>query len=133
MYFPDLNFYAVLVATLVSVVIGVIWYSPKVLGDIWAKELGKKQSELTSSGFTYSVNIIFEILSTLSLAYILAFSGAETVNGALKIAGLISVVILAIAAKQYLFSKTSIRLLAIDFGYPIACLFVSAIILGYWL
>ena len=29
------NFYAILAATLVSLVVGFVWYNPKVFGTIW--------------------------------------------------------------------------------------------------
>lgn len=36
----EFNFYAVLGATLVTMVIGFIWYNPKVFGTIWMRESG---------------------------------------------------------------------------------------------
>jgi hypothetical protein len=39
------NFYAVLAATFVTLVVGFIWYNPKVFGTIWMKESGMTEEK----------------------------------------------------------------------------------------
>ena len=34
---PEINYWAVLIATASSMVVGAIWYTPKVFGTRWAK------------------------------------------------------------------------------------------------
>jgi len=41
----EFNFYAVIVATLSSLVVGFIWYNPKVFGTIWMKEIGMTEEQ----------------------------------------------------------------------------------------
>lgn len=41
----EFNFYAVLAATLVNLVIGFIWYNPKVFGTIWMRESGMTEEK----------------------------------------------------------------------------------------
>jgi hypothetical protein len=59
------NLYAVLVASLVTLLLGMIWYSPKVFGPIWMKETGlteedlKKGSMLKIFGLTLVYSILF--------------------------------------------------------------------------
>lgn len=132
MFFPDLNFYAALVIVAIDILIGMLWYSKEVFGKTWAKELGKDIKDLGRTPLTYSQNVITSILSTVALGYIFAFAGADTVFGAIKIALLISFVIASIVFKQYLFNKTSWKILVIDFGYPIVYILVAALIFGYW-
>jgi hypothetical protein len=37
---PDINYWAVILATLSSMVVGSIWYTPKVFGNYWMKTAG---------------------------------------------------------------------------------------------
>ncbi len=59
------NIWAVIVCTIINVVLGMIWYSPKVLGTIWAKENGFDLSQLKPSLLHYVGGII--------VAFILCF------------------------------------------------------------
>ena len=42
----EFNFLAILVAAISSLVVGSIWYNPKVFGTIWMREAGLIQEEL---------------------------------------------------------------------------------------
>jgi len=41
---PDINYWAVVLATLSSMVVGSIWYTPKVFGNYWMHAAGVKPS-----------------------------------------------------------------------------------------
>lgn len=43
------NFYAILAATFVSLVVGFIWYNPKVFGTIWMNETGMTEEKARQS------------------------------------------------------------------------------------
>ena len=63
----EINFLAILVAALTSLVVGFIWYNPKVFGTIWMKEAGLTQEQLENGNmskifgltFVYSLMIAF--------------------------------------------------------------------------
>ena len=67
------NFYAVLVSALVTLVVGFVWYSPKVFGTIWMNETGmteekaKQSNMLKVFGLTifYSFMLAFFIMPNL--------------------------------------------------------------------
>lgn len=61
----QVNIWAVLVCTIINVILGMIWYSPKVLGTIWAKENGFNLDQLSPSFWHYIGGII--------VAFILCF------------------------------------------------------------
>jgi hypothetical protein len=65
----EINFIALLLAGIVTLVTGFIWYNPKVFGTIWMKENNLTQEELRTGnmlkifGFTY----IFSLMITVVL------------------------------------------------------------------
>jgi len=63
----DINFLAVLVAALVPMVIGFIWYNPKVLGTAWQKETGLSDEKIKGANMV----LIFGVSFVLS--FMLAF------------------------------------------------------------
>ncbi len=42
----EINWVAVLLAAVVNMVIGGVWYAPKVFGDTWSKIVGLKESDM---------------------------------------------------------------------------------------
>lgn len=65
----EINFIALLLAAIVTLVVGFIWYNPKVFGTIWMKENNLTTEELRTGnmlkifGFTY----IFSVMITMTL------------------------------------------------------------------
>lgn len=60
----EINFLAVLVAALVTLPIGFIWYNPKVFGTIWMKETGMTEEKAKNSNMfkVFGLTIFFSFL-----------------------------------------------------------------------
>lgn len=65
----EVNYGAVLLATLSTMIVGSVWYTPKVFGNTWMKLAGLKQKELEKNGIKPIVITVFVSLIT---AYVLA-------------------------------------------------------------
>ncbi len=63
----EMNFLAVLVAALSTLVVGFVWYNPKVFGTIWMKEAGITEEKLKSS------NMILVFLLAIVYAFLISF------------------------------------------------------------
>jgi hypothetical protein len=63
---PEINYWAVLLATLSSMIVGSIWYTPKVFGTYWMKQAG-----VTPSGD--ATDAIRPIVVTLLVSFITAW------------------------------------------------------------
>jgi len=74
------NYLAVLLAGVVSMVLGFAWYSPYLLGKPWMKERGltaetlkKAQKEM---GKLYGISFVVSLITAYVLTHIMALSGA---------------------------------------------------------
>jgi hypothetical protein len=63
----DINFLAVLVAALVPMIMGFIWYNPKVMGTAWMKETGLTDEKMKGGNMA----VIFGV--SFLLSFLLAF------------------------------------------------------------
>ncbi len=61
------NIWAVIVCTVINIVLGMVWYSPKVLGTVWAKENNFDLSQLRPSFWSYFGALIVSFI----LCYVL--------------------------------------------------------------
>ena len=63
-----LNFFAILIATVVNFLVGFLWYTP-FFGKIWAKELGLKITKKTKISALIR-GMIFTIVGSFFMAYV---------------------------------------------------------------
>ena len=78
------NFYAVLASTLVTLLVGFVWYNPKVFGTIWMKETGMTEEKAKTGNMAKIFGLTFVF------AFLLAFMMPTLVIhqiGALQLAG----------------------------------------------
>lgn len=65
----EISWVGVALATLVSMVVGWVWYMPSVFGKSWMKMIGKSQEDLAKGGMT---PLLMSIVFSLITAYVLA-------------------------------------------------------------
>jgi len=69
------NFLAVLVASLSTLLVGFIWYNPKVFGTIWMKETGMTEEKAKNSnmvkvfGLTILYSVMLSFIMTANLEH----------------------------------------------------------------
>ena len=88
----ELNYLAIVVAALVPLILGFIWYNEKVFGKTWMAETGLSQDKLRSSnmamifGFTFVLSLMLAFVMNL-IAFHDSFVGGSLyyiTNGAAK-------------------------------------------------
>ena len=59
-----LNFYSILAATFVSLIVGFVWYNPKVFGTIWMNETGMTHEKARQSNMlkVFGLTIFYSFL-----------------------------------------------------------------------
>lgn len=83
MGFMDVNWLAVLVAAVINMVIGFLWYGP-LFGETWMRMIGNSADEIEDNPAIYVITTVTALISAYSLAVIIGAMGAGTlVTGAL--------------------------------------------------
>jgi hypothetical protein len=79
-----MNFYAILVAALATMIIGMIWYNPKVFGNAWMNEIGMSEENAKSGNMLkiFGFALLFSLMLALSLpSAVIHEFGAAQLNG----------------------------------------------------
>lgn len=65
----NVNFLALLLAALSTLVVGFIWYNPKVFGNIWMKEAGLKEEDVKGTNMVkiFGLSIVYAFLISFIL------------------------------------------------------------------
>lgn len=140
MFFQNISYIAVAVAAVAVMGIGFMWYSPWLFGKKWMKEMKLDDSEIESRkkrngargmAATYSISLILALVSSLVLAALM---------NSLVVIGFWGIVLtgffmwlgfsMPVAANYMLFGRDSLSLFAINSGYQLVSLVVTAIIVG---
>jgi len=135
LHLSSFNFWAILVCIVSNMVIGGLWYSPLLFGNIWLKSINKKASDITreDANKTMMISLIPAILTIVFLAITLSFVHAVTVLDALVIGTLVSLGFIGMNLLNLaLFENRSIKLTLISIGYSFVSLNIAAIILTLW-
>ena len=138
MTIPEINYWAVLLATLASMVIGSIWYTPKVFGNRWAK-LAKVELPTTNVGAW--LPLLLSVVLSFLLAWVLA--GAVTIawafyGGGFLWAAIVTAVTLwaGFTAGRIIvhdsFEGRPTNLTVLNIAHELVTVLAMAIIIGVW-
>ncbi len=78
----SVNYLAVVVAAVASMIIGAIWYSPRVFGKMWMRLTGKTMDQMAgqSAGQGYLVTFIGSLVMAWVLAMFVDFTNATSIS-----------------------------------------------------
>ena len=135
---PEINYWAVLLATASSMLVGTIWYTPKVFGTRWAKLANVDMDRPAASAV---MPIVVTVIVSFVTAWVLA--GASTIawhfyGGGYLMAALFTALILwaGFTAARFIthdaFEGRPSTLTIINIAHELVTLVVMAIIIGVW-
>ena len=135
--FDQLNWWAIIVATISTMPVGYVWYDLKMgFGKRWAKMNGLSEKELSSTdgmAKTFGLMLLTSLLTAVIMA---SFIIATDVSGFWEslVFGLIFGVVLRGGAHiiHNGFTRKPMELTFIDVGHDMVSLSVVAVILGLW-
>ncbi len=140
MHMHSLNWLAILVAAISTMVVGFLWYSPLLFAKPWMKEMGydpndkaKMEEMKKTAGPAYVGSFVAGLISAFTLALILHGFHAEDLHFGLMASFHIWLGFVAtVQFTSALFTKQSMKLFGINTGYQLVCYLVMGVILTLW-
>ena len=130
----SLNWLSIIVATVVYFVLGALWYSPVLFGNIWMKlrNLDKDTMEQPNP-IIYLYSFILQFIGVISLAlFISALGVSSAAHGTLIGFGAGAGFVFSLAGTTGIFTDIPMKLHFLDNGYHVAGLTIAGFILGVW-
>lgn len=131
----SINVWAVLVAILSNMVLGMLWYSPLMFGNLWLKLIGKTAEEISKEESAKAMKWAFvpAVVSSFSLALLLGFLNAQTAVDGIVIATVVAVGFIGMShLNLVLFEGRSLKLTILNTGYSLTSLVIAGTILSLW-
>ena len=129
--FTEVNYLAVLIATIITMVLGFLWYSPVLFGNLWIKQMGLKREEMSGgSSMSYILTMLTALVGTFVLALILTMIGEVTILTGLIVGCLVGISVSVKIGMNFLFENRGIGLYLITIGYHLVSYMIAGIILG---
>lgn len=136
----EVNYVAVLLAAVASFVVGFLWYSPLLFGNVWMKLRGTTKASMKKGqknmGILYTLSFVVGILMAYVLSHVMTLSmnyfGYPKLNTGLTSAfWMWTGFVMPVQITSTIFSdKKSWPLWAIDTGYQLASLLVMGLVLA---
>ncbi|MCJ7553718.1 MAG: DUF1761 domain-containing protein [Ignavibacteriaceae bacterium] len=135
MYSVEINYLAVVVCGIVSLVVGAMWYGP-VFGKLWMKQYNYTEEELRKDfnpAKIYGLAVLGHVIMALVLAYLISLTNASSVMDGIRVSfsawlGFIAMTMFV----NTLFARKSYTLFFIDSGYQLVNMILFGIILVLW-
>jgi hypothetical protein len=130
---PEVNFYAVIAAAVVSFLLGGLWYSPLLFAKVWQREAGVSDAQLQNAnmgmifGFAFVLCVIAAFVFALFLGPrppLALGLGAGAAAGLCWVASSFGI--------NYLFERKSLKLFLINGGYHTLQFTLIGLILALW-
>jgi hypothetical protein len=135
---PHINYLAVIAATLSTLIVGSIWYAPKVFGNYWMKSAGVKPS---GRALDAAAPIVVAVLVSFVTAWVLAgatylseyfYHGSFLINAL----GTAAVLWAGFTAARFVthdaFDQRPSGLTILNISYELVTVLIMAVIIGVW-
>jgi len=131
-----INWWAVLVAGVVYMVVGMIWYGP-LFGKLWKSLMGFTDESVKNMPLKPMTAMVWGLVSALVLAYVLAhfafYAGVIDVQGALWYASWVWLGFLATnTIGSYLWEGKSFKLFVLNAGAQLVSVALMSLVLVLW-
>lgn len=129
------NYPAVLIAAILNMVVGAIWYSPAVFGTKWMELTGKKPGDMQpgSMGKSYGLMFLAALVLAFALAKFVGYLQATTLIGGARAGIWIWIgFVLTTTSGLYIFEGRPAKLYALNNGFHLVSLVIMGALLAVW-
>ncbi|MDP1678112.1 MAG: DUF1761 domain-containing protein [Bacteroidota bacterium] len=131
----QINSFAVIVAAILNMVVGAIWYGPMLFAKQWmaVNNINPEEMKNVNPMPMYAQSIVVTIVSYWVLAMAITITNAVTVSGGMSVAFWLWIGF--IAPVQYtanLFSSKKILAFFLDTGYQLVTMLIAGGLLAVW-
>ena len=132
-----INYLAVLVAAIISMVIGGFWYSPMLFGKQWAELMNLAPKDMLDmkkrANASYAINFLLLLLMAFVLAHFVDYAQATTFIEGVQVGFWVWLGFIAtISLGSVLWESKPIQVYLINAGYQLVSLLLMGIILALW-
>jgi hypothetical protein len=134
----DINVVALVVATLVNMVIGFVWYSPALFAKPWASLTGRKMNEMGDGTMSYITTTVAAFVQAYILLHFVTYVAYfyptySNVSVGVMTAAWAWLGFVAIPqGVNMVFAGTRKKLWAINTGYFLVVLLINGVLLASW-
>lgn len=132
-----INWLAVVVAAIIPMILGGLWYSNLLFARQWMALVGKTEEEIrksaTNPAMMYGVTFIMCIVLAYVMDYFVHYTASRTFLQGMKIGGMLCVGMVVTTAYQsvtFEFRKTGLYLMSM--GYNFLCMILMGGLLAVW-
>ncbi|MGA3150546.1 MAG: DUF1761 domain-containing protein [Candidatus Saccharimonadales bacterium] len=130
----DINYWAVLVAAIINMMIGSLWYSPSLFGKAWSKLVGKSMKDMRANGQAgYAILALGALVQSWILVHFIEYAGSTTIwEGVVTGFWLWLAFVAIVMAGSMIFEGRPWKLWRINAGYFLAVLVINGALLAAW-
>lgn len=126
------NYLAVLVAGIVGLVAGMIWYAPFLFGSVWAK-LSKAKMKKEGMAAKYLFALVKTLIMSLFIALFLEWIGVVTIGGGMTIGFWLWLGFIGTTTfSGVIWGNKPFKLWLLDNGANLLSILIMAAILAVW-
>jgi len=142
MDFGSINWLAVLVCVVVSMISGSLWYNPKTFFPVWWKGIGKTEQDVPGMGsnmaMTWGLTVVGSLTQAIFMSLFVNMTGQLMPGGATLGSGALTgfLLWLGFVAPTYLVNKLfaghGLKVWAIEIGNHLINFVIFGAIMGVW-
>ena len=130
-----LNYLAIVVAAIVNMVVGALWYSPLLFAKQWMawNAMSPEEMKNVNPGPLYAQSLVATLVTYFVLALLIKGMNATTAGEGMNTAFMIWLgFVTTVQFTANLFSSKKIQAYFLDTGYQLATMLIAGAILSVW-